>query len=66
MSDTDIKLHKLAYSTVELARAVGVSVDLVQRAVKDGSLMPSYVSSKVIFPVTEAERWLTSLPTEKP
>jgi hypothetical protein len=66
MSDTDTKLTKLAYSTTELARAIGVSVDLVQRAMRDGSLMPSYVSSKPIFPVTEAERWLSSLPTEKP
>jgi hypothetical protein len=66
MSDTDIKLTKLAYSTAELARAVGVSVDLVQSAMRDGSLMPSYVRSKPIFPINEAERWLSSLPTEKP
>ena len=55
----------LAYSLAELAAASGVSVDMVQRAKKDGSLPVRFVGSKAVVDVDDAKQWIKSLPTER-
>lgn len=59
-------LDKLAYSVPSLAAATDLSVDTIQKQIKDGNLIASYPNSKPIVAKEEAERWLRSLPNEKP
>lgn len=66
MSDT---LDKLAYSIPNFATAVDLSVDTVRKAIDHGDLIPSYPTKagrKPIITKAEGERWLGSLPTERP
>ena len=59
-------LDKLAYSLPALAEATDLSVDSLQREIKAGRLVASYPNSKPIVARAEVERWLESLPHEKP
>ncbi len=59
-------LTKLAYSIPGLAEATDLSVSTIREAINKGQLVPSYPNRKPIIPATEAQRWLDSLPTEKP
>ncbi|WP_323986258.1 MerR family transcriptional regulator [Microbacterium plantarum] len=57
---------KLAYSIPDLAEAVGLSVSSIRDAIDRGDLRPKYPNRKPIIPAGEAERWIASLPEEKP
>lgn len=62
----EAQLSKLSYSVQNLALATDLSVDSIQKAIKNSELIPSYFGSKPLIPVDEARRWLESLPNEKP
>jgi hypothetical protein len=58
---------KLAYTIDNLARAVDVSDWTIRQAINSGDLIPVYPGKKkALIPKAEAERWLSSLPTERP
>jgi hypothetical protein len=54
----------LAYSFAELASAAGCSVDMVQRAKRNGEFTASLIGSKRVVEVGEAQRWIKSLPKD--
>lgn len=62
----EIELTKLAYTKAELAVATGLSIDSVSDAMKRGDLVARYFGTKPIIPVKEAQRWVDSMPEEKP
>jgi hypothetical protein len=57
---------KLALSYDEAAAALGVSKKVLQIAVRNNELVASYPNSKPIFRLSELQRWLDSLPNERP
>ncbi|UXZ57050.1 hypothetical protein [Curtobacterium sp. Arg-1] len=62
-------LEKLAYSIPNFATAVDLSVDTIRKAIDSGDLIPAYPTKagrKPIISKTEGERWLASLPSERP
>lgn len=56
----------LAYTVPELADSIGRSAAFVNDHIKDGNLIASYPGVQPIILTEEAQRWLKSLPTEKP
>lgn len=60
------QLSKLSYSLQSLSEATELSVDSIQKAIRNDELVPSYFGSKPLILATEAERWLATLPNEKP
>jgi hypothetical protein len=50
----------------DASRAVGYSQAAIRIAVDQGELSPSYQNSKPVFLVSELERWVSSLPHERP
>jgi hypothetical protein len=66
MSDTPV-LDKLAYSIPNFARAVDLSETTVKLAITSGDLIPVYPAKrKPLITKQEGERWLQSLPAERP
>ncbi len=62
-------LEKLAYSIPNFATAVDLSVDTIRKAIDSGDLIPAYPTKagrKPIITKKELERWLASLPSERP
>lgn len=53
--------EKLAYSIPELARATGLSVDSIYKAIRNQELVTKKFGSKPLILREEAERWLLSL-----
>ncbi len=66
MTTTNVVLDKLAYSIPNFAKAVDLSVEGVRQHIRDGNLVPSYSKSKPLIMREEGERWLRSLPSERP
>jgi len=62
----EAQLDKLSYSYQSLSEATDLSVDSIQKAVKNNELVASYFGSKPLILRDEARRWLASLPNEKP
>lgn len=58
-------MTKLALTIAEAAEAVAYSDDVIRLAIKRGDLQASYANSKPVIRVTELERWLDALPTER-
>ncbi len=58
-------MDKLAYSIAELAEAVSLSEDMLDKEIKSGRLIPSYVGARKLVARAEADRWLASLPAER-
>ena len=57
----------LALSYEDAATAVGLkSTKLIRQAVTDGQLIPTFLNSKPVIRVSELDRWLDTLPAEKP
>jgi len=56
----------VSYSLTDAARATGVSVETIRRAVRSNLLVPNYVGRKPLFRVDELQRWVSSLPDETP
>lgn len=63
---SDIKLDKISYSVPNLAAATDLSVDSINKAIKDGDLVARYFGTKPLIGRDEAQRWFESLPDEKP
>ena len=45
--------------------ATGLSVSEIQRAVRDGELVPNYRGRKPLFRADELYAWVKSLPTDR-
>jgi hypothetical protein len=56
----------LAYTVPELADSIGRSAAFVTEHITAGNLVASYPGVHPIILTEEAQRWLKSLPTEKP
>lgn len=57
----------LALDYDDAATSVGLkSPKLIRQAVKDGFLIPTFLNSKPVIAVAELERWLETLPHDKP
>jgi hypothetical protein len=54
----------LAYTFAQLAFSAGCSVDMIQRARKNGELSTRMIGSKPVVEVAEAQRWIKSLPQD--
>ena len=59
-------LEKLAYSIPNFAAAVDLSVTTIYDAIKAKELTPSYPNRKPLIMREEGERWLRTLPAERP
>lgn len=59
-------MSEIAFSIKGAAGATGVSEALVRQAIKDGDIEPRYWNSKQIITRAELERFVQSLPTDKP
>ncbi|WP_160299664.1 hypothetical protein [Microbacterium azadirachtae] len=57
-------VRKIAYTMREAATATGVSVTLLNAAIKRGDLTASYAGTKPLLTVPELERWVSSFPSE--
>lgn len=57
---------KLAYTIAEAAEAVGVSTDVIRRAIRRGDLVASYITSRPVIAVSELEAWIAAAPTTSP
>lgn len=58
------ELEKLSYSVPNLALAMDLSVDSIQKAIRKGDLKPKYFGTKPVISREEALRWYKSLPEE--
>lgn len=66
---TTIPSDKRAYTLEEAAMACGYGVSTIREAIRAGEIAPNYggpKKSKPTIRVAELDRWLESLPTEKP
>lgn len=63
---SEIKIDKLSYSLDDFAVAVGLSKEKVRQFIARGELVPSYADAKPLIMREEGERWLRSLPAERP
>ena len=59
-------LEKLAYSIPNFAEVVDLSVSTIYDEIRAGRLTPSYPNRKPLITRREGQRWLDSLPAEKP
>lgn len=67
MTDPSPTLDKLAYSIPNFAKAVDLSETTVKLAITTGELVPVYPAKrKPLITKQEGERWLSSLPAERP
>lgn len=57
---------KLSLDYEGAAEATGYSPDTIRRAVDNSEMVARFANSKPVIQVKELERWLESLPTEKP
>ncbi|MGC4964267.1 helix-turn-helix domain-containing protein [Gordonia sp. DT101] len=53
---------KLAYSTTEAGKLVGVSKQTIERAIKAGDLMAKRIGTRVVVPANELQEWFEALP----
>ena len=61
-----VELEKLAYTIPNFAAAVDLSVTSIRDHIDAGNLVPSYPNRKPIITKAEGERWLRTLPNERP
>jgi len=66
MKAAPLVLDKLAYSLDEFADAVSLSKEFIRQQIAAGLLTPSYAGTKPLIMREEGERWLRSLPAERP
>lgn len=68
MTKQIIKLAKetLAYTVEEFAAATGYGRTTIDEAIARGDLRPKFANQKGIILKEEGERWLLSLPDERP
>lgn len=59
-------LDKLAYTIPNFANAVDLSTSSIYDAIKAGDLVPVYPNRRPLISKAEGERWLASLPSERP
>lgn len=57
---------KISYSVRSLAAATELSVDSINKAIKNGDLVARYFGTKPLIGREEAKRWFEALPDERP
>lgn len=63
---TGTPADRLAYTYDDAARAVGVSVKVIRRAVRAGHLAPVYPTSRPVILADDLADWLRSRPASPP
>lgn len=58
--------QQAAFDVHDAAAYVGLSVDVVRRAMNAGNLPAFFPTSKPMFKRDDLDRWIDSWPTEKP
>jgi excisionase family DNA binding protein len=53
---------KLCFSVVETANAIGVCVDLIYDAVREGRLVAKRFGNRILIPATELQKFIDGLP----
>lgn len=56
---------RLAYAIAEAAAVVGLSPDVIRRAIKSRDLPVHYAGSKPLVLAEDLAAWVAALPTEK-
>lgn len=56
----------ICLTVAEAAKEVRLSVDSIQKAIRNNDLAVKYFGSKPLVPFTELRRWFDGLPDEKP
>ncbi|WP_298745335.1 helix-turn-helix domain-containing protein [uncultured Microbacterium sp.] len=59
-------VERRALTIAEASLSVGVSVDKIRQHIERGELVATYVDFKPVIAVKELDRWLESLPNERP
>lgn len=57
--------ERLSYNVADAAAAVGVSPDVIRRAVRNGDIPVHYPTSRPVILRDDLEAWLASTPTER-
>ncbi|MCU1418713.1 MAG: hypothetical protein JWP32_2887 [Schumannella sp.] len=55
----------ISYSVDGAAQAIGVSVDVIRKAVRDLDLPVRYYGRKPLIPAAALEKWFAGLPAER-
>jgi len=55
----------VAYNKAEAARAAGVSIATIERAIKTGRLIAHYPTSRPAILAEDLRAWVEAAPTEK-
>jgi len=66
MATTLARTDAISLSYEDAAAVVGVSVDVIRRAVRAGDLVPRYPTSRPVLLRRDLEEWVESAPTERP
>lgn len=59
-------MSAISYSVKGAAEATGLSDTVIRLAINSGDLAARYPNTKAIIEHHELERWVQSMPTEKP
>lgn len=57
--------ERLSYNVSDAAAAVGVSPDVIRRAVRSGDIPVHYPTSRPVILRADLEAWLAATPTER-
>lgn len=57
--------ERLSYNVSDAAAAVGVSPDVIRRAVRTGDIPVHYPTSRPVILRADLEAWLAATPTER-
>lgn len=66
VADDSKKIEVLALSVADAAAAVSLSIDSIQKAIKNNDLAVKYYGAKPLVPVDALKAWFDSLDDEKP
>lgn len=57
--------ERISYTYAEAAEAVGVSKDVIRRAVAKGDLAPRYITSRPVLLADDLREWVAAAPSER-
>jgi hypothetical protein len=66
MSQEQIVVRAVSYDLKGAVEATGLSESVIRAAVRNRDLVANYYGTKPVFRAIELDRWIASLPTEKP
>lgn len=55
----------IAYTVADAAEAVGVSPDVIRRAIRAGAIEVRYPTARPVIPADSLREWFRGLPTER-